>query len=238
MKSTKEIIIKSIIDSSDITKSIKNDSDIQKALKHALMAGALGAASLVSSPTAKELPPPQTSQAPKMAQPALKTAQIQKPDRKHLLESIKFVESAGGKLQDHAWIDKGPHAGTRAIGSYAFMPKTVHELVGKSPRLKQKYGSVLERDSQGGIEDFFTENPKFEHDLADHYVDQIFAQTGAKTAGDVGYAWLNGISGLNNALQTGKDLKSDERHQKTMAAYEHSKKLHQNRLNLNISKPK
>lgn len=165
-----------------------------------------------------------------MAQPALQTAQIQKPDRKHLLEAIKFVESSGGKLQDHAWIDKGPHAGYRAIGSYAFMPKTVHELVGKSKKLKSKYGEALNRDSQGAMEDYFTENPQFEHDLANHYVDQIFSQTGAQTAGDVGYAWLNGITGLNNALKSGKDLSGDERHVKTTAAYDHAKKLHDNRV--------
>lgn len=154
------------------------------------------------------------------------------------MEAIKFVESSGGKLTDHAWIDKGPHAGTRAIGSYAFMPKTVHELVGKSKKLKAKYGDVLDRDSQGSMEDYFTEKPQFEHDLANHYVDQIFSQSGASTAGDIGYAWLNGITGLNNALKSGKDLSGDERHVKTMAAYDHSKQLHDKRVTANLASKK
>ncbi len=236
----KDTLLKMIVDRyTPINKSVKNDSDIQKALKHALLAGAIGASSLMSSPTAQEKPPaPTVSKPPALAKPGLQTAQIQKPDRKHLLEAIKFVESSGGRSQDHAWIDKGPHAGTRAIGSYAFMPKTVHELVGKSPRLKAQYGEALNRESQGAMEDFFTENPKFEHDLANHYVDQIFAQTGASTPGHVGYAWLNGITGLNNALQSGKDLSGDERHVKITAAYEHSKKLHDNRVTTNLAMKK
>lgn len=239
-KTYKQAVIETIVNSqASINKSITSDTDIQKALKHMLMAGALGASSLMSSPTSQEqLPPKPQTQAPALAKPALETAQIQKPDRKHLLEALKFVESSGGKLTDHAWIDKGPHAGTRAIGSFAFMPKTVHELVGKSPKLKAKYGGVLERDSQGGVEDFFTENPKFETDLANHYVDQIFSQTKAKTPGDVGYAWLNGITGLNNAHASGKDLSSDERHQKMTAAYNNSKKLHDTRVTTNIAMKK
>jgi hypothetical protein len=175
-------------------------------------------------------------QAPKLAAAGAKGGiSAEKPDRKHLLESIRFVESSGGRALDHAWIDSGPHAGTRAIGSYAFMPKTVHELVSKSPRLKKKHAEVLSRESQGGIEDYFVEHPEFEHELANNYVDNIFAQTPAKDAGEVGYAWLHGIRGLNDTLKSGKDITADERHQKITAAYNNSKKLHDNRVNLHLS---
>lgn len=205
------------------------------------MAGALGASALTGSPTAKEQLPSKIASdnpAPKMAHEAvkgLKTNQPQKPDRKHLLESIAFIESSGGKNMDHPWIEKGPHAGTRAVGKFAFMPKTVHELVDKSPKLKAKYGEVLNRDSQGGVEDFFTENPQFENDLANHYVDQIEKYGKVSDPGSYHVAWENGITGLNNLVDKNK-LNNVERYNKGNAAYEHANKLHQNRVNLNLAK--
>lgn len=205
------------------------------------MAGAMGVSALTGSPTAKEQPPPKTAAdnpAPKMATEAvkgIKTGQAQKPDKKHMMEAVSFLESSNGKLMDHPWIDKGPHAGTRAIGRYALMPNTVHELVSKSPKLKAKYGEVLNRDSQGGVEDYFTENPQFEHDLASHYIDQIHQQTGSNDPGVVGTAWLHGITGAKKMMDDGT-IKNNERYQKTLQAYENAKKLHDNRVNLHLAK--
>jgi hypothetical protein len=224
----------------NLAKQNQND-DIKKGLKHAILAGALGASSMLApNQTAKDSAPVPTHQEiapPKLAQAGMEGAKLaQKPDRKHLLESIKFVESSGGKNLNHPWIQSGPHAGTRAIGSYAFMPATVKELVSKSGKLKGKYKDVLNIDDQHVMEDYFKKNPNLEHDLANHYVDQIEKYGKPSEPGHYHVAWEYGIGGMNKMLNSGKDFTQVERYRKGAAAYDNAKKLHEQRSNLALSK--
>ncbi len=130
------------------------------------------------------------------------------------------------------------HTGDKAIGRYAFMPKTVHEFVGKSKALKQKYPDALAQTDQASMENYFTANPKFEHDLANHFVDQIDKYAKPKSPGDYHTAWEHGIGGLNKMHANGKDMSTVERWQKGEAAYDHAKKAHDNRVSMHLSKKK
>jgi hypothetical protein len=128
------------------------------------------------------------------------------------------------------------HSGDAAIGTYAFMPKTVRELVGKSKKLKNKYGEALNRKDQESMQSYFEENPHFEHDLANHYIDKLHNEYGAKTAGDVGYAWLHGPGKMRANLKSGIDHSQDERYVKTTDFYNQAKEMHENRVANNLAK--
>ncbi len=218
-------------------KSLKDYEKINKSLKPLLMAGAMGAASMAAP---SQVSQNQSSQlkAPPGAVEVAKQAEIKPPDRKHLLESIKFVESSGGKNFNHPVVQHGMNKGDKALGSFAFMPKTVHELVGKSKKLSQKYPDALQQTDQASMESYFKAKPEFENDLANHYLDRIAKETKAKTPGDYHTAWEHGIGGLNNMHAKGKDMSTVERWNKGEAAYNHAKKAHDNRVSLNLSKPK
>lgn len=226
----------------NLAKNLAEKNDINKGLKHAILAGALGASSLLApNATNQETHPSQFQDQgpPMLAQAGIegaKAATVQKPDRKHLLESIKFVESSGGKNLNHSWIAEGPHAGTRAIGKYAFMPKTIKELVSKSNKLKGKYGDVLNINDQHAMEDYVKKNPKIEDDLANHYVNVIEQQSKPVDPGHYHVAWEYGPGGLSKMLDKNKDFNSVERYRKGQAAYDNAKKLHEQRTNLALSK--
>jgi hypothetical protein len=235
---------KSFFIAQDLAKSLakqKQDDDIKKGLKHAMLAGALGVSSLMGpSQTSKETNPSQIQDQgpPMLAQAGMEGAKLAspKPDRKHLLESIKFVESSGGKNLNHPWIADGEHAGTRAIGKYAFMPRTIKELVSKSGKLKGKYKDVLNIEDQHEMEDYVKKNPKIEDDLANHFVDQIEKQSKPTEPGHYHVAWEYGPGGLSKMLNKGKDFNQVERYRKGTAAYDNAKKLHEQRANLALSK--
>lgn len=133
------------------------------------------------------------------------TIDVRKAARKYILNFLKAAESSGGKQLNHDWLQKGPNAGERAIGPYAFMPSTVQDLVSKDKNLKSKYGKVLNLSygnfEQSEIEDFFKKNPKINDDLANHYIDKIVAGTSARTAEEISQAWLYGVKGYNKQQQ-------------------------------------
>ncbi len=223
----------------DYQKRQQESNDIQKKLKHLLMAGAMGASALTGGSMAKDaqMAP---KEVPKMVQSAIQGAKaaptaIQKPDRKHLLESIAFVESSGGKNLNHPWIQHGPHAGTKAIGKFAFMPMTVKELVGKSNKLKAKHGAVLNAKTQDDMEDYFKKNPKINEDLANHYIDQIDRHSKPSDPGEYHTAWQHGIAGLNKMKESGTDMSTVERYSKGQAAYQHAKDAHEKRQTLHLA---
>jgi hypothetical protein len=229
---------------------INKSEEIQKSLKHLLMAGAMSAASMAPS-SAKAQEAPQPASQPQIQGPAnpavtpppaaievAKQAELKAPDRKHLLESIKFVESSGGKNLNHPVIQHGMNKGDKAIGVYAFVPKTVKDLVTRHKSLKTKYADALNQSDQGSMEAYFKAKPQFEHDLANKFIDEIASRTKAKTPGDYHVAWEHGIGGLNKMHANNKDMSTVERWNKGEAAYEHAKKAHDNRVSLNLSKPK
>lgn len=213
---------------------------LEKSLKHLAMAGALLSSGMsMAKPMSDTLPPHKIAHPPisDVARPEPQQASL--PDKKHMMEAISFLESSNGKLQNHPWIESGMHAGTRGIGKYAFVPKTVHELVSKSPKLKSKYGDVLNttfgNKDQSSMEGYFKEHPQFEHDLASHYIDQIH-KAGAKTPGDVAGAWLGGPGVLKTGRLEGKPLEQHERYIKGEAAYSNAKQMHDNRVMASKSK--
>ncbi len=223
----------------DYQRRQEESNDIQKKLKHLLMAGAMGASALTGGSAAQDtqMGP---KEVPKMVRSAIQGAAaqptaIQKPDRKHLLESIAFVESSGGKNLNHPWIQHGPHAGTKAIGKFAFMPMTVKELVGKSNKLKAKHGAVLSANTQDDMEAYFKKNPKINEDLANHYIDQIDKYAKPSDPGEYHTAWQHGIGGLNKMKESGTNMSSVERYSKGQAAYQHAKDAHEKRQTLHLA---
>lgn len=188
---------------------------IKKGIAGAAIVGGL----MMASPS--EVPPEQITQ-------QITQAKIDPnvTDRPHMLAAIKAVESAGGKLLNHEFMEKGPHAGERAIGPYGILPSTMHELISKDKNLKKKYGQILQISfgnfEQSEIEEFAKNHPRIHDDLANHYIDQIMKRTSARTAGEVSQAWLYGIKGFNNQKKAGKNMKSD-RFDNAQAAYDQSK---------------
>lgn len=197
-------------------------------LKAGAMAGAMAATSLggTSSANAPPAPHPVTPDDVAISQQATPPEKTEKKEanRAAVLAALRQVESSGGKDMKHALIKSGAHAGERAIGPYAFLPSTIQELVSKSPKLKSKYGEVLDMDygdgDQSDIEDFIKQHPGFHTDLANHYVDQIVKYTPARSVGEISDAWLFGINGYNKRAAAGKDISKTKRFGKATAAYD------------------
>jgi hypothetical protein len=204
---------------------------VKKGLAGAAIAGGL----MMANPSQTPAPTKATQQAAKINQQITK-AKIDPnvTDRPHILAAIKAVESAGGKLLNHEFMDSGPHAGERAIGPYAFLPSTAFELISKDKGgLKKKYGSILSLSwgnfEQSEVEEFMQNHPRIHEDLANHYIDQILKRTSAKTAGEISQAWLYGIKGFNKQKKAGKPMKSD-RFNNAQNAYAQSKQKQGNAI--------
>jgi hypothetical protein len=73
-------------------------------------------------------------------------------ERDPFLGTISMIESSGGKNTNHALVTQGSHAGTRAMGEWGLMPKTVRglgydpDVVRNDPQLQRVVASSLVDD--------------------------------------------------------------------------------------------
>lgn len=218
-----------LIENEKFYNQLEEDGSIKKGIKAALTAGLMAGASIVglNSASSNKTVTPVQQKAIDDVDKFDKQNKQKANDRVHILTALKHVESAGGSLQNHIWLEKGVNKGERAIGPYAFLPSTMKDLISKIPSLKSKYSSILDMPSgdynQEEIEDFMKKNPKIHDDLANAYVDQIVKYTPAKTAGEISRAWLLGPTGYVKYLKAGKGDTVTKRYQDAEDAFNKSK---------------
>lgn len=120
-----------------------------------------------------------------------KSEQIDEIKIDQFLNTIKQIESGGGKNFSHEELKSGIHKGHSAIGNYGLMPNTVDEIIsnmGESagPELLQiKKMSAAEKKS------YLEANPETESKLAK----QLAAKVLTNQKGDerkAGYSWFQG----------------------------------------------
>lgn len=217
-----------LIENEDFYRQLEEESGIKKGIKAALTAGFLTGASIVglNSVMNKSVTPVQ-QKAIDDVDKFDKQNQQKAADMPHILTALKHVESAGGSLQNHVWLEKGVNKGERAIGPYAFLPSTIKDLISKTPSLKSKYSDILSMNSgnfnQDEIEEFMANHPSIHDDLAKTYVNQIIKLTPAKTAGEISRAWLLGPTGYVKYLEAGKGKTVTKRYQDAEDAFAKSK---------------
>lgn len=101
-------------------------------------------------------------------------------DRKKFLDTIRQIESSGGKNTDHPAMNAGIQAGTQAFGQYGLMPNTVKEIA----KRKLMQGEVnpniqtLNRLPASQVNDYLSTNPDVEQQLADTLADRVLQRQG------------------------------------------------------------
>ncbi len=184
-----------------INKSESVFESLQKASASKKLLGMLGLAAATTIPMSmpsdqkpvKEFVSPQVQQ------------YVSSPDQKRDvdLNAIAQVESRGGKDTKHKVITTGPHAGSKASGSYGLMPLTIKDLVSKEPALKKYKGVLNQNDSQ--IHNLVAKHPTFEKDVASAYYDKLNNAFNGDI-NNIAHAWLNGKAGTNRAIEKGKKI--------------------------------
>lgn len=117
----------------------------------------------------------------------------------HFLKTTSMVESSGGKNLKHPTIKSGVHAGDKAIGQWALMPKTIKEIAGRmadnpeiAPYAKMDSKKITQKLSQ---------NPHHEEKIASFLANKLYD----KFEGDenkMAYAWNQGHNIDPQSLKT------------------------------------
>jgi hypothetical protein len=111
------------------------------------------------------------------------------------LKAISDVETRGGEDIAHKVMEGGMHSGSSAVGKYGLMPSTIKET--------EKSLSKLSDDE---LKSQFSKNPELEEKVASKYYDRLREQLGSNAPENIGYGWLQGITGAKKALKEGKDI--------------------------------
>lgn len=138
-------------------------------------------------------------------------------NRSNMLRTIASVESSGGKNTNHEEIEHGMHAGSRAYGKYGLTPIVIRETIKLNRDLKSKYGKASQLDGND-LTHFMQDNPGLEDKIADAHLARLEHHFG-DNMNEIGYAWLNGVSGTYKAKKEHKDIANHWHVQKLKAAY-------------------
>jgi len=99
-------------------------------------------------------------------------------------------------------MNTGMHKGTRAIGSYGLMPKTVDDLIKRNP----KYSDIANMDPITKKQ-HMEANPHIERDIASQLVDRLMKKT--QDPMKIAYMWNHGTS-LNPNNISNEVLQKDD----------------------------
>lgn len=147
-----------------------------------------------------------------------------KYDSQHMLRTIANVESSGGKDINHEALG-GMHAGERAYGKYGLTPVVIRETIKLNRDLRKKYGKAMKLDGDD-IAHFMQDNPGLEEQVAMKHLKRLEHHFGNNTD-EIGYAWLNGVTGTYKARNEHKNLSDHWHVKKIKAAYNSDQeKLH------------
>ena len=129
-----------------------------------------------------------------------------------MLRTIANVESGGGQHEQHRPTSHGT-----AYGKYALMPNTIRDTIKMNPDLSVKHkkatmlhGSDLNR--------YMQDNPGLEDSIAEKHVKRLEHHFGQNPS-DIGFAWLNGVSGTYKAKKDKQDINSHWHVKKIRDAY-------------------
>jgi hypothetical protein len=175
------------------------ESVLIKSLKHNVVAAAT-VASMIGSPihpggdlNLKDLQ--------NEAQPVNVIHSEIKPKLNPDLESIKMIESTGGKNLTHKPITEGLNAGTSAYGKFGLMPLQIVETAKNDPAISNKHPELLKMHylhDQDKIKDYVKHHNGLEDELANSHWNRL----DKKFEGDknkMAYAWIKGITGTMKA---------------------------------------
>lgn len=117
------------------------------------------------------------------------------------LESIKMIESSGGKNLIHKPVTTGLNAGTSAYGKYGLMPLQMIETAKLDPHIRAVHPEFLKfhyLHDQDKIKEYVSSHPGMEDQLANSH----WKRLNRKFEGDkskMAYAWINGVTGTIKA---------------------------------------
>jgi hypothetical protein len=107
----------------------------------------------------------------------------------NFLKTTSMIESSGGKNLKHPRIKYGMHAGDKAVGQWALMPKTIKELAGRMGD-NSEIAPYAKMDSKK-ISQNLSQNPGHEKQIASFLANKLYD----KFSGDenkMAYAWNQG----------------------------------------------
>ncbi len=111
----------------------------------------------------------------------------------NFLQTIKMIESSGGKNFNHPVVQSGIHEGHQAAGNYGLMPNTVNEVVRRMERDGYRFPTMApEADrSPASIKQAVESNPDKEQRIAEYLGRQVLE----RQQGDeekAAYSWFQG----------------------------------------------
>lgn len=129
-----------------------------------------------------------------------------------MLRAIASVESNSGQNQHH----KVMGSGESAFGKYGLTPNVIRETIHMTPDLKaHKKAAALQGDN---LKHYMQDNPGLEDAVAQHHLKRLEHHFGGNPS-DIGYSWLNGITGTYKAKKSGKNVSEHWHAKKVKDAY-------------------
>lgn len=107
----------------------------------------------------------------------------------NFLKTTSMIESSGGKNLDHPKVAHGLHAGDRAVGQWALMPKTVKEIAGRMAD-DSEIAPYAQMNSKK-ISQKLSQNPHHEKQMASFLANKLYDKFGGDE-NKMAYAWNQG----------------------------------------------
>jgi len=111
----------------------------------------------------------------------------------NFLNTIRQIESSGGKDTDHPEMESGLQAGTQAYGQYGLMPNTVKEVAKRNimggnddPDMQ-----TLNKLDPTQVNDYLAQKPELEQNVAQTLADRVLQRQGGDEE-KAAYSWNMG----------------------------------------------
>jgi hypothetical protein len=154
---------------------------------------------------------------PQTAVPSTSVPSHNAYSKSKMLNAISMVESSGGKFANHRMLG-GMHHGEHAYGKYGLTPMVIRETVNMHRDLKNKYKKVIGLKGND-LHHYMQDNPGLEDEIASRHLSRLEHHFG-KNPADIGFAWLEGITGTHEAKKNKQDINGHWHVRKIRAAYE------------------
>lgn len=115
------------------------------------------------------------------------------------LDTIKMIESSGGKFTDHKPVQGPLHSGASAYGSYGLMPVQIKQTLKLHPHLIRKHPKlhpILDMDHKTHHQEIknLVHTTNSEHDIASTHWKRLMNKFDNDPA-VAAHAWINGVTG-------------------------------------------
>jgi len=145
------------------------------------------------------------------------THQASQYSSQKMLSAIAHVESSGGRNTKHAAGGGAIHGAEHAYGKFGLMPETIRETIGMHRDLSAKHGKATMLRGKD-LHHYMQDNPGLEDVVATKHLKRLEHHFGRKPA-DIGYSWLQGVSGTYKAKRNNVDTDSHWHAKKVKDAY-------------------